>query len=215
MLEHLALTDNLSDEMARKEIAQVEVWENERLDPIAASKPTSAAALTTPGVWGSKHLRAGERAPWVKVYGEGSRWKGVGQGVAHFDGSTSAANPEGDIKHASKSKHPSEKQGEVLDGEKGAGGEVLLALQDQWCFLPGEDWRVDKCGLWSETGTDEGESYLARYSPFEGGVESTLISRWMGIYKRFMAGELASLNTFPQSRPTEADDSPRTHQFIL
>jgi hypothetical protein len=68
--------------MGRKEISQVEVWENERLDPSVAAKP-----LTTPAVWGSRFLRSGERAPWVKVYGETSKWKPLGQGVSAMDGS--------------------------------------------------------------------------------------------------------------------------------
>lgn len=33
-------------------------------------------------------------------------------------------------------------------------GPMVLALKDGWTFVPGEDWRVDVCGLWSETGTD-------------------------------------------------------------
>lgn len=115
----------------------MEVWENERLDPAIASKPPSV-----PAVWGSKFLRAGERAPWVKVYGENAKWKGLGQGTTH----------PGMGKEQDK---------EILesDQEKSESG-VVLALQEGWCFIPEEDWRVDVCGLWSEAGTDEGECLL-------------------------------------------------------
>lgn len=112
--------------MGRKAISQVEVWENERLDPAVAAKSTS-----TPSVWGSRFLRSGERAPWVKVYGEGSKWKPTGQG----------------------------RQASVAGDEKlQDGSEVVLALENDWAFLPSEGWRVDVCGLWSSVGSDLGGS---------------------------------------------------------
>jgi hypothetical protein len=120
------MIDNLDDTMGRKEISQVEVWENERLDPAVAAKP-----VTTPSVWGSRFLRSGERAPWVKVYGEGSKWKPLGPGQP--------AAPVAEEK-----------------GEEGS--EVVLALKDTWAFLPSEGWRVDVCGLWSVPGSDQGLS---------------------------------------------------------
>lgn len=124
-LERLIIIDSLDDEMGRKEISQVEVWENERLDPSVAAKPTS-----TPSAWGSRFLRSGERAPWVKVYGEGSKWKPLGAG-----------------------------RQAVGSGEDKAeeGSEVVLALEEGWAFLPSEGWRVDVCGLWSAVGSDPGD----------------------------------------------------------
>jgi hypothetical protein len=123
-LERLVVIDSLEDTMGRKEISQVEVWENERLDPTVAAKPISAS---TPAVWGSRFLRAGERAPWVKVYGEGSKWKALGEGQ------------------------------KSLAGDKEESSEVILALEADWAFLPTEGWKVDTCGLWSVSGSDYGE----------------------------------------------------------
>lgn len=124
-LERLVMIDSLDDTMGRKEISQVEVWENERLDPSVAAKP-----LSTPSVWGSRFLRSGERAPWVKVYGETSKWKPLGQGVSAV---------------------PSEHKGEE-------GSDVVLALESGWAFLPSESWRVDTGGLWSVSGSDQGKT---------------------------------------------------------
>jgi hypothetical protein len=124
-LERLVVIDSLDDTMGRKQISQVEVWENERLDPAVAAKP-----ISTPSVWGSRFLRSGERAPWVKVYGDGSKWKPLGAGQP--------AIPTGD------------------KGEEGS--EVILALEKDWAFLPSDGWRVDTCGLWSVSGSDQGKS---------------------------------------------------------
>lgn len=123
-LERLVVIDSLDNEMGRKPTSQVEVWENERLDPSVASKSTS-----TPSVWGSRFLRSGERAPWVKVYDDGSKWKPTGLG----------------------------RQAGTAGDEKVEDGEVVLALQDGWAFLPSEGWRVDVCGLWSQVGSDLGK----------------------------------------------------------
>ena len=120
-LERLSLTDTLSDEIGRQPIAQVEVWENERLDPALAAKPPSGPLPA--GSWSSRHLRAGERAPWVKVRArDDALW----------------------LDEA--------KEDKTKDGEK-----MALALRDGWDFVPGEEWRVDVCGLWETSGTDEGE----------------------------------------------------------
>jgi hypothetical protein len=179
MAEHFALLDTLSDELGRKEIARVEVWENERLDPSIASKP-----LTTPAIWGSRFLRAGERAPWVKVYGEDSKWMGLGQGSLHAGASATSSSGSG-ANHRLGNSEANEKDG-VATGE----GEVTLALQDQWKFIPGEDWRVDKCGLWSNCGTDEGkcmhESWL-----FLASRSRCLTCRWVDVYGRLVAGKSA------------------------
>jgi hypothetical protein len=71
--ERVLLTDSLSDDIGRGRIASVEVWENERLDPAIAAKPPVGALPQ--GAWSSRFLRAGERAPWVKVIREGALWK--------------------------------------------------------------------------------------------------------------------------------------------
>lgn len=131
-LERLVVIDSLDNEMGRKPTSQVEVWENERLDPAVALKSPA-----TPSVWGSRFLRSGERAPWVKVYGEGSKWKPTGQG---------------------------RQAGTGIAGDEKAddGSEVVLALEDGWAFLPSEGWRVDVCGLWSPVGSDLGRSTTNR-----------------------------------------------------
>ena len=120
LLTNLALTDALPDEVGRKAIGKVEVWENERLD--AKAPPGST------GAWSSRHLRAGERNPWVKVIDQ-SR-SGSGSGVCLWKVHEDAMGGEGE--------------------------KMVLALRDGWGFIPGEDWRVDVCGLWSACGTDEG-----------------------------------------------------------
>ena len=71
-LEDAALTDALDDRTGRRPIGRVEVWENERLDPAVSAKPPSGALPT--GAWSSRHLRAAERAPWIKVKSTGSLW---------------------------------------------------------------------------------------------------------------------------------------------
>lgn len=109
--EDYALSDTLSDELGSRRLARVQVWENERLDPAVAAK---SPQTSPPGCWSARFLRAGERAPWVKIR-DGSLW---------------------------------------AEEDKPDDGPMVLALQDGWTFIPGEDWRVDVCGLWSETGTD-------------------------------------------------------------
>ena len=71
--ERALLTDALSDDIGRTQIGAVEVWENERLDPAIAAKPPSG--ILPAGAWSSRFLRAGERAPWVKVFREDALWK--------------------------------------------------------------------------------------------------------------------------------------------
>ncbi|GMK59165.1 hypothetical protein CspeluHIS016_0701800 [Cutaneotrichosporon spelunceum] len=109
--EEAAMTDALSDDLGRRPISRVEVWENERLDPTAVSKTP-----LPPGTWSVRFLRAGERAAWVKVRQADSAW---------------AAEDVGD-----------------------EGPTMALSLREHWNFVPGEDWRVDVWGLWSDVGTD-------------------------------------------------------------
>lgn len=75
MIVDLLLTDALPDDIGRCTIDRVEVWENERLDPAIMAKSASATLANAggsgggvpPGSWSYRHLRAGERLPWVKV----------------------------------------------------------------------------------------------------------------------------------------------------
>ena len=134
--EELALTDSLDDKLGRSQISRVEVWENERLDPAVSAKSTSLASLPA-GSWGSKFLRAGERAPWVKLFP--GLWK-TSEAWGKREGS-------GD-----------------REGKETSAEESVLSLQEGWAWVPGEDWRVDMSGEWSEGGTDWGES--AQPGPF-------------------------------------------------
>jgi hypothetical protein len=73
-LEPILLNDRLNDEMGRKVIGKVEVWENERFD---GTVPGAGKG----GVWGGRYLRGGERDGWVRVEGDGPLWdekKGLG-----------------------------------------------------------------------------------------------------------------------------------------
>lgn len=70
------MTDSLSDDLGQCRIEMVEVWENERLDPSVAAKPPAGALPTSS--WSSRFLRAGERAPWLKVSKDGTLWKEEG-----------------------------------------------------------------------------------------------------------------------------------------
>ncbi|TXT15543.1 hypothetical protein VHUM_00046 [Vanrija humicola] len=121
-LEDRVLTDALPDELGRRPIARVEVWENERLDPVVSAKPTAAAQLPA-GAYSSRFLRPGERGGWVKV-----------------------RTASGTYSH----EHIWEDEEDRPDH----GDRMALALKDRWAFVPGEDWRVDVCGLWSDVGTD-------------------------------------------------------------
>lgn len=140
LLENLALTDALSDEVGRQEIRRVEVWENERLDPSSSFKPTPGSS------WSSRYLRAAERNPWVKI--------------------TS----------------PTEEKSLWRDEVAGDGEKMVLALRIGWAFIPGEDWRVDVCGLWSSVGTDEegwcysDDSWQVRASPQTQGTTDAFIT---------------------------------------
>lgn len=141
VLEDAALTDALPTRLGMAEIRRVEVWENERLDPSVASKAvTSAAAAVPPGnAFSSKHLRAGERAPWVKV--------GLKPGETVADGSTVWLTAGEAVSETS--------------GSDQAKAKDVLALKEGWSFIPNEDWKVDVCALWSEVGSDSGRSFGA------------------------------------------------------
>lgn len=126
VVTRLMLTDALPDDIGRSTIKEVEVWENERLDPAVTMK-THPANPVPAGSWSQRFLRAGERMPWVKIRDEGAVWAGPVQGEA--DG----------------------------EGPK-VGSRNVPDLREGWKWIPGEEWRVDVSGLWSEVGVDAGGS---------------------------------------------------------
>lgn len=143
-VERWLMTDALSDEVARCEIREVEVMENERLDPTAASSTSGTPSvtgvnqsLTVPATsWGAKFLRGGERPGWVKVTtfadGTESLWK-------------TATSPVPEQRH---------------EGQKEDQQALALALKDGWAFVEGEEWKVDLCGEWSGSTVDAGARSL-------------------------------------------------------
>lgn len=144
LLEDAILTDGLSDDLGRRPLARVEVWENERMDPSIASK--ASAVSPPPGSWSVRFLRAGERAPWVKVRSGDSAW---------------AVEEVGD-----------------------EGPNMVLGLKDHWEFVPGEDWRVDVCGLWSDVGTDAGECQQAEHAILGSCTDSQTAGRTLTTHGR-------------------------------
>lgn len=124
-LTRLMLTDALPDNIGRAKLAEVEVWENERLDPAITIKTHPANPLP-PGSWSQRFLRAGERMPWVKIRDVGAVWAAPIQGEAEGEASKSA-------------------------------GRNVPDLMEGWKWVPGEEWRVDVSGLWSDVGVDSGE----------------------------------------------------------
>jgi hypothetical protein len=122
MMTRLMLTDSLPDDLGRATIAEVEVWENERLDPAVSTAKAVPGNVLPAGSWSQRFLRAGERMPWVKIRGERSIWA-----TEDNEGESEAADKAG----------PELKQG--------------------WSWIPGEDWRVDVSGLWSDVGVDAGK----------------------------------------------------------
>nr|ODN91493.1 hypothetical protein L204_05477 [Cryptococcus depauperatus CBS 7855] len=72
--EKWLLTDQLPDQFSGRKIAQVYVFENERLDPKVASSPPSTTSIP-PSSWSSRFLRQGDRPAWVKVSASDSIWK--------------------------------------------------------------------------------------------------------------------------------------------
>lgn len=141
MITRLMLTDSLPDDLGRAFIAEVEVWENERLDPaVSTAKAVSGNVLPT-GSWSQRFLRAGERMPWVKIRGEGSVW-GFEDNEAE-SGGAEKAGPE---------------------------------LKQGWSWIPGEEWRVDVSGLWSDVGVDAGKFNLYRCQHNADGVDGWVYS---------------------------------------
>ncbi|WWD22096.1 hypothetical protein CI109_106585 [Kwoniella shandongensis] len=152
MLEGWLMSDRLSDEIGRKRISRVEVWENERLDPkIAALSTTSTTSVSSsssstdkasqgapiipPGSWSARFLRPSDRPPWVKVATQGNKWKSVEDNLPSTTSESTTGGGGG--------------------GEREAEAKRVLALKEGWEWVPGEDWRVDGAGLWSDVGVDE------------------------------------------------------------
>ncbi|WWC67825.1 uncharacterized protein I206_101742 [Kwoniella pini CBS 10737] len=151
-LEILMMNDKLSDEIGNKQISNVQVWENQRLDPklsinnISTSSSTSLNSsnnnLNSSGIgiipigsWSLKHLRASDKSPWVKVdlggfKSQENKWKSI------------------EDTPLPTSINENEKDG----GQK---AKLILALKEGWDWVPGEDWRIDVRGEWSESGVDE------------------------------------------------------------
>ncbi|WRT64878.1 uncharacterized protein IL334_001814 [Kwoniella shivajii] len=156
-IENFLLDDRLSDEIGRSTISKVEVWENERLDPKISSSLSSnttnanSSSLTSlsntsnsqssvlptipNGSWSSKNLRASDRSPWIKVNNDQSKWKSIED--LPMPSSSDAKNSENENSKENKE------------------AKLVLALKQGWQWIPGEDWRIDLSGLWSDHGVDE------------------------------------------------------------
>nr|XP_018265564.1 uncharacterized protein I303_01934 [Kwoniella dejecticola CBS 10117]OBR87722.1 hypothetical protein I303_01934 [Kwoniella dejecticola CBS 10117] len=126
-VEILMLNDKLSDEVGNKRISNVQVWENERLDPKISISITGTAGMIPPGSWSFKNLRASDKSPWAKVdLAEENKWRSVEDAPGSGSGSD---------KESQKAK-------------------LILALKEGWEWVSGEDWRIDVRGQWSENGVD-------------------------------------------------------------
>jgi len=165
--ERWVLTDRLDDSIARSEIREVRVWENQRLDSVwleARLKAIKAKvkANATDGLekrsrsgsgsktldldregevgppesaWSSTHLKSFERAGWVRT-------------LPKFPNETLWQDESGD--DAAVAATGTTRQ-----------GRVALSLKREWCFVPGEEWRVDLVAEWDRDGGDEGGSLCA------------------------------------------------------
>jgi hypothetical protein len=157
--ERWVLTDRLDDSIARSEIREVRVWENQRLDSawlearlkVIKAKVTDGSEkrsrsgsgskmldldregeVAPDSAWSSTHLKSFERAGWVRTL----------------------------------PKFPNESLWQDESGDETAGaatttahqGRVALSLKREWCFVPGEEWRVDLVAEWDRDGGDEGRS---------------------------------------------------------
>lgn len=172
LMEDLAMTDALPDELGQRQIGRVEVWENERLDPTVASKTPSSLVGTSSaasgssisgGAWSARFLRAGERAAWVKVLTPSETdvcfsdiW--FNRSIRNIKGKETlwkVANEGGLVDMRDHSLRSTTDKGK--DGDRDGEAKIILALKDGWDFIPQEDWKIDVCGLWSDVGCDEGK----------------------------------------------------------
>ena len=160
------MTDRLDDSIARSEIREVRVWENQRLDPSwigenearlkagvdkdKDKRPRSGSGgkileeehhVREPpdSAWSSVHLKNYERSGWVRALP-------TSKSKYQPDESLWQDEPGSDARRESGT------------GQANAGGRVALSLIKGWSFVPGEDWRVDWVAEWDRVGGDEGES---------------------------------------------------------
>ncbi|ODN80394.1 hypothetical protein L202_02645 [Cryptococcus amylolentus CBS 6039] len=139
VVEHWLLTDRLPDTFSGKTISQVCVWENERLDP-----KLPAPGPIPPTAWSSRYLRQGDRQAWIKS---------SEPAVINLEFSSAEDKEGGGCLWKSTETTLSPEADEGVEAQ-------VLALKPGWEWVPGEEWRVDMSGEWSEFGIDdEGWSY--------------------------------------------------------
>ncbi|KAJ3856482.1 integral peroxisomal membrane peroxin-domain-containing protein [Lentinula lateritia] len=82
--------NNLSDDVWISEMREVELWENERLDPGITAISVSTFFGTAPpsnGGWSKIHLKSNDRAPWTRGR---DGWSGVAGSGGDSDGTVSS-----------------------------------------------------------------------------------------------------------------------------
>lgn len=135
-IERRLLTDRLDDQIAKSEIREVHVWENERLDPtwlkntvskvIQGNQEVPNALETPPGfAWSGRHLKPTDKQPWIRAL---------------------PRNPNESLWE--------DEPVRVLEGDA---GRVSLTLVSGWSFVPNEEWRVDYAASWAGGAADDGE----------------------------------------------------------
>ncbi|KAH6893636.1 hypothetical protein BKA70DRAFT_833797 [Coprinopsis sp. MPI-PUGE-AT-0042] len=72
VIQRMIDNDRLTDKTWNSEIAEVDLWENERLDSLIQHDPH---AITQTSPWSKSHLKPGERAAWTRGR---DGWNGVG-----------------------------------------------------------------------------------------------------------------------------------------
>ncbi|KAJ3764416.1 integral peroxisomal membrane peroxin-domain-containing protein [Lentinula raphanica] len=110
--------NNLSDKVWNSEIREVELWENERLDPSMMPLSPSTSTIRGPSLnkgWSKSHLKTNDRAPWTRGR---DGWSGV---------AGSGADGDGTVRSVSN---------------------LTFSLAPNWEFVPTEDWRADLVGEW-------------------------------------------------------------------
>jgi hypothetical protein len=138
--ERWVLTDRLDDSIARSEIREVRVWENERLDPAWKPEPfkqasvdpdltgqSQGAIIPPESAWSSRFLKSSERRPWVRVLPRNPTLSLWSEALPAINNSPPVTSD----------------------------GRVALSLVPGWSFVPGEEWRVDLAADWSTSECDE------------------------------------------------------------
>lgn len=160
--------DKLEDKHWRAELCQVEVFENERLNPnskeVSGSTSSSVGGLGGVGLirqqppnandsasagggklyrtgWGKSNLKSGERKAWTRGR---DGWSGIAEG--------------GDVRSVF---FPSLLRASV-DSHKSVAASSCLTfdLDEGWFFVETEDWRPDLTGSWLPCGADDSESFV-------------------------------------------------------